>query len=195
MTEDIKVLNEKIEAINQSHEALRKGFAELVGKVHTESVDNMNKFTKLEELNTNLTNLENAHEALKKGFADLIGKVYTESVANMTDIKIIPANGVLANNREFRLIHLGKIPSFTLALPNEIPDVFKGKIIFRSANNGCALNIPGLTFIGDDCVDGKFVSTESKYYEITYENLGPRTSASNADQSPIILAKVTAFKL
>lgn len=159
-----------------------------------------------EAVNDCANGFNEAHESLKKGFADLIGKVYTESVefksdiadlkaANEVDIQIIPANGVLANNREFRLIHLGKIPSFTLNLPDEIPDVFKGKIIFRSADRGCVLTVPGLTFVGDDCVDGKFVSTESKYYEIVYENLGPRGSTPSSDKTPVILAKVTAFKL
>lgn len=147
-----------------------------------------------------------AHESLKKGFADLIGKVYTESVefkkdiadlkaANELDIQIIPANGVLANNREFRLIHLGKMPRFSLQMPEEIPDEFKGKIIFRSSDKGCVLDVPGLTFIGDDCADGKFVSTTSKYYEIVYENIGPRGSTPSSDKTPIVLAKVTAFAL
>ena len=150
--------------------------------------------------------IKEAHEALKKGFADLIGKVYTESVefkkdiadlkaANELDIQIIPANGVLANNREFRLIHLGKMPRFSLQMPEEIPDEFKGKIIFRSSDKGCVLDVPGLTFVGDDCVDGKFVSTTSKYYEIVYENIGPRGSTPSSDKTPIVLAKVTAFAL
>lgn len=152
------------------------------------------------------TEFNSAHESLKKGFADLIGKVYTESVefksdikalkdANKIDIQIIPANGVLANNREFRLIHLGKMPRFSLQMPEEIPDEFKGKIIFRSSDKGCVLDVPGLTFVGDDCADGKFVSTTSKYYEIVYENIGPRGSTPSSDKTPIILAKVTAFTL
>ena len=159
-----------------------------------------------EAVNDCANGFNEAHESLKKGFADLIGKVYTESVefkkdiadlkaANELDIQIIPANGVLANNREFRLIHLGKMHRFSLQMPEEIPDEFKGKIIFRSADRGCVLTVPGLTFVGDDCVDGKFVSTESKYYEIVYENLGPRGSTPSSDKTPVILAKVTAFKL
>lgn len=162
-----------------------------------------------EALDNAVTEMKADHESLKKGFAELVGKVYTESVefkndiaelknaegAAPLDIQIIPANGVLANNREFRLIHLGKVPYFTLALPDEIPDEFKGKIIFRSSDKGCNLTVPGLTFVGDDCVDGKFVCTSSKYYEIVYENLGPRGSTPSSDKTPVILAKVTAFNL
>ena len=159
-----------------------------------------------EAVNDCANGFNEAHESLKKGFADLIGKVYTESVefkkdiadlkaANELDIQIIPANGVLANNREFRLIHLGKLPRFSLQMPEEIPDEFKGKIIFRSSDKGCVLDVPGLTFVGDDCADGKFVSTTSKYYEIVYENIGPRGSTPSSDKTPIVLAKVTAFAL
>ena len=159
-----------------------------------------------EAVNDCANGFNEAHESLKKGFADLIGKVYTESVefksdiadlkaANELDIQIIPANGVLANNREFRLIHLGKMPRFSLQMPEEIPDEFKGKIIFRSSDKGCVLDVPGLTFVGDDCADGKFVSTTSKYYEIVYENIGPRGSTPSSDKTPIVLAKVTAFAL
>lgn len=159
-----------------------------------------------EAVNDCANGFNEAHESLKKGFADLIGKVYTESVefkkdiadlkaANELDIQIIPANGVLANNREFRLIHLGKMHRFSLQMPEEIPDEFKGKIIFRSSDKGCVLDVPGLTFVGDDCADGKFVSTTSKYYEIVYENIGPRSSTPRSDKTPIVLAKVTAFAL
>lgn len=159
-----------------------------------------------EAVNDCANGFNEAHESLKKGFADLIGKVYTESVefkkdiadlkaANELDIQIIPANGVLANNREFRLIHLGKMPRFSLQMPEEIPDEFKGKIIFRSSDKGCVLDVPGLTFVGDDCADGKFISTTSKYYEIVYENIGPRGSTPSSDKTPIVLAKVTAFAL
>lgn len=159
-----------------------------------------------EAVNDCANGFNEAHESLKKGFADLIGKVYTESVefkkdiadlkaANELDIQIIPANGVLANNREFRLIHLGKMHRFSLQMPEEIPDEFKGKIIFRSSDKGCVLDVPGLIFVGDDCADGKFVSTTSKYYEIVYENIGPRGSTPSSNKTPIVLAKVTAFAL
>lgn len=141
-----------------------------------------------EAVNDCANSFNEAHEALKKDLTDL-------KAENEIDIQIIPAYGVLANNREFRLIHLGKMPSITLNLPDKIPNVFKGKIIFRSSDKGCVLNIPGLTFVGDDCLNGQFVSTESKYYEIVYENLGPHSVASSSNQTPIILAKVTAFKL
>ena len=110
------------------------------------------------------------------------------------NIKFIPADCVWQHNTEFRLFHLGKIGRLDFKLPENVPNEFKGKLFIRSSNNGIQLNIDNVIFTGEDCVDGKLVSTSSKYYEIAYENVGIVN-----EQCPygkwIVIAKVSSLPI
>lgn len=113
---------------------------------------------------------------------------------NEIKIKIVPIENTLENNLEYRLFHMGKIGRMDFKLPETIPNVFKGKIFIRSSDKGIQLNIDNVTFIGEDCVDGKLISNTSKYYEIAYENVGVHDE-QYAPNKAIVIARVSSLPL
>jgi hypothetical protein len=129
----------------------------------------------------------NGISEIENNIADLTKKV------NL-DIQIVPIDNILANDREYRLFHMGKIGRMDFKLPETIPNVFKGKIFIRSSDMGIQLNIDNVTFVGEDCVDGKLISNTSKYYEIAYENVGVHDE-QYAPNKAIVIARVSSLPL
>lgn len=128
-------------------------------------------------------------EVLKKQVAAL------DSAKEITPIiSPIPA-GALEHNKEYRLAGLGVISNLTFTLPDEIPENFHSKVIVRTASTGTIkfVHPENVTFVGDDCKNGKFNPLNGKRYEIVYDNIGKMSLSTARNYPYIILAKVTAF--
>jgi hypothetical protein len=65
----------------------------------------------------------------------------------------------------------------------------------RTASTGTIkfVHPENVTFVGDDCKNGKFNPLNGKRYEIVYDNIGKMSLSTARNYPYIILAKVTAF--
>lgn len=127
-------------------------------------------------------------EALKKQIAEL-------SATKKTDVTIVTKpTGKLNHNTEYHIMGWG-LSKFTLSFPKDIPANFYSKLVIKMPKDKPTelVHPSNVVFVGDDCVDGKFVPVADKRYEIVYNNVGKMHSSTKANYPYVILAKVTAF--
>jgi hypothetical protein len=131
-------------------------------------------------------------EELEEKLTELITSKQDDT--NNVEVRSIPGNFTWENNVEYHLFHLGKVGKMEFKLPEFIPNLFKGKLFIRSGNNGLQLIVDNVIFVGEDCENGKFISTSAKYYEITYENVGIHDE-NYAPNKQIVIAKVNSLPI